>query len=210
MKFTELVNEASSLPFFTIGFLAAGEKLSQVRLQIARWVKDGRVVKIHKGLYQLAKPYSKIRPEKFSIANILKPHSYVSLLSALAYHDLIPEFVAEVTSITSGRPQTIETPLGRFDFRHVKKRLFNGFKLTEIASGQNAFIASPEKALLDLIYLTSGEKMKEFIEELRLQNLDKIDKKRLQKIANESGSRKLKRACNFIEKIINQGEGVEL
>lgn len=210
MKFKDLIKKASNLSCFTIGLLAAGENLAQVRLQVARWVKDGRLIKLHKGLYQLADPYIKIIPEKFTIANKIKSHSYVSLQSALAYHDMIPEFVAEITSVTSGRPQIIETPVGRFAYRHIKKNLFNGFRLTKLSSDQYAFIAVPEKALLDLVYLTSKGESEAFLAELRLQNLDKINKKILRKIAHESGSPKLKRACSVIEKIVDEGEGVEL
>ncbi|OGQ34377.1 MAG: hypothetical protein A3F16_04540 [Deltaproteobacteria bacterium RIFCSPHIGHO2_12_FULL_43_9] len=210
MTFKDIIKKASNIPLFTIGLLAAGENVAQVRLQVARWVKDGRLIKLHKGLYQLADPYIKIIPEKFTIANKIKSHSYVSLQSALAYHDMIPEYVAEVTSVTAGRPQTIETPVGRFSYRHIKKNLFNGFRLTELSSGQYAFIAVPEKALLDLVYLNAHGESEAYLEELRLQNLDKINKKILRKIALESGIPKLKRAFSIIEKIIGRDKGIEL
>jgi predicted transcriptional regulator of viral defense system len=179
-------------------------------LQLARWVKDGRLIKFHKGLYTLAEPYRKITPELFNIANTLKSPSYVSLQSALSWHGLIPEFVPVITSITTARPQVIETPLGRFEYRHVRKNLFCGYRMLELSGKQQAFVATAEKALLDLVYLTPGGDRAEFFKELRLQNLDKLSKETLRQYTQKLDSPKLRRAVNNIETIINEGEGVEL
>ena len=210
MKFEDLLNKVADLPCFTTRFLAAGKNLAQIRLQLSRWVKGGRLIKLHKGLYALAGPYRKIKPEPFCIANSLKSASYVSLQSALAWYGLIPEFVPVVTSVTTGRPQTIETPMGRFDFRHINKSFFWGYQQVELTAGQTVFIALPEKALLDLVYLTPGSDKEEFIEELRIQNLEQIDKAVLLEFAEKTKSPKLNRALQNIESIIDRGEGVEL
>jgi len=210
MKYSDLLIKVANLPCFTTGFLAAGRNLAQIRLQISRWVKDGRLIKLHKGLYILAEPYRKIKPEPFCIANGLKSASYVSIQSALSWYGLIPEFVPVVTSVTTGRPQLIETPMGRFDFRHINKNYFRGYQQVELSDGQTAFIARPEKALLDLVYLTPGSDKEEFIEELRLQSLDRIDEAVLRELAEKTRSPKIRRALQNIERIIDRGEGVEL
>lgn len=195
---------------FSTRFLAAGENLAQVRLQLARWVKDGRLVKVRKGIYTLAEPYRKVRPEKFCVANALKTPSYVSLQSALAWHGLIPEYVPVTTGVTTGRPQVLETPLGRFEYRHVSKSLFWGYKKVDMTQGQQAFIADGEKALLDLVYLTPGGDSEDYLAELRLQNLEKLRKETLRQYAQKTTSQKLKRAVRRIEAIIDEGEGAVL
>ena len=210
MKFVDLLEKVSDLPVFTSGFLAASGNLAQIRLQIDRWVKGGKVIRLHKGLYALSEPYRKVAPEPFNIANNLKRASYISLHSALSWHGMIPEFVPVITSITTGRPQSIETPLGRFEFRHVSKKYFWGFRQVELNIGQTAFIAYPEKALLDLIYLTAGGDEIEFIESLRLQNFDKFDRAVMCEFVERFQSPKLARALDNIEKILDQGEGIEL
>jgi len=210
MKYEDLLNKVADLPCFTTRFLAAGKNLSQIRLQLSRWCKGGRLIKLRKGLYTLAEPYRKIKPEPFCIANSLKSASYVSLQSALTWYSLIPEFVPVVTSVTTGRPQLIETPMGRFDFRHINKSFFWGYQQIELTAGQTAFIARPEKAMLDLVYLTPGGDKEDFIEELRIQNIEQIDKAALREFAVRSQSPKLKRALQNIERIIDRGEGVEL
>ena len=210
MKFEDLLKNVGFMPCFSTRFLAAGENLPQISLQLARWVRDGKLIKLHKGFYTLAEPYRKIKPELFTIANSLKSPSYVSLQSALSWHGLIPEFVPATTSITTTRPQVIETPFGRFEYRHVSKNFFWGYQKFELSEKQQAFMATAEKALFDLVYLTSGGDQIEFLKELRLQNLYKLSKDTLHQYAKKSDSPKLKRAVINIETIINEGEGVEL
>jgi predicted transcriptional regulator of viral defense system len=210
MKFINLLEKVSELPAFTIKFLAAGEDLNQVRLQISRWVQDGKVIRIHKGLYTLAEPYRKVNPDSFYIANALKNASYVSLQSALSWYGMIPEFVPSVTSITTGRTQTIETPLGRFEYRHVSKKYFWGYEHVELKNSLHAFLACPEKALLDLIYLTPESDHMAYLEGLRLQNFDQINRSRLYQFAQKFKSIKMMRAWTNIENILAQGEGTEL
>jgi hypothetical protein len=71
-------------------------------------------------------------------------------------------------------------------------------------------VARPEKALIDLVYLTAGGDKKEFLEELRLQNLEAIDKAVFRKFVEKTESPKLSRALKTIEKIIDEAEGSEL
>lgn len=210
MNYSELVHIVSELACFRTGFTASGRDLRQVRLQLSRWVADGRVVRLHKGVYTLALPYRKVQVEPFSIANTLKAASYVSLQSALAWHGLIPEFVPAITSVTAGRPQTIATPLGRYEFRHIKKSLFWGYRHVELSGKQEAFVALPEKALLDLLYLTPGSDAEEYVRQLRLQNFEKIDTGVLEDFARKTDSPKVIRAAGHVLRIISEGEGEEL
>ena len=214
MKFADILQKTRGMPCFTPGFLDAGEDPAQVRVQISRWVRDGRVLRLHKGLYAVAEPYRGGSLEPFCVANRLRPASYVSLQSALAWHGLIPEFVPVTTSVTTGRPQRIETPIGGFLFRHVGAKRFWGFQEQELATGliggQTAFVAEPEKALLDLVYLTPGADKREFIEELRLQNLETLDTDVLDAYAQRFASPKVRRAAAAIKGILAESEGVAL
>jgi predicted transcriptional regulator of viral defense system len=206
MVFDGLLQLAGDLPCFSARFLAAGENLAQVRLQLARWVSSGRIIKI----YTLATPYRKIQPDSFHISNALKAPSYVSLQSALSWHGLIPEFVPAITAVTTARPQILPTPLGRFEYRHISSDLFWGFQRVELPARQEAFVADPEKAFLDLVYLTPGGERPEFLRELRLQNLGAIRREVLEQYAEKSGRPKLKRAVLNLQSILDEGEGVEL
>src|SRR6056297_802886 len=190
MKFESLLKLATELHCFSAGMLTAGENIEHVRVQLNRWVKSGKVVRLKKGWYTLAKPYRRVRLSMPVIACTIKPGSYVSLQSALSHHGLIPEYVPETVCITTGRPQLIHTPFGRIRYRHLKQKAFWGFE--EISYGaQSAFIALPEKALLDLFYFTPGCIDAHYVSELRLQKPDKLRLDVLARMAERYDSRRL-------------------
>ncbi|MEA4906916.1 MAG: hypothetical protein VB089_04810 [Anaerolineaceae bacterium] len=106
-----------------------------------------------RGLYSLASPYQKVTSHPFLSANHLLPGSYVSRQSALAYYGIIPELVPFTTSVTTGRPATYRTPLGQLDYHYIQTDWFRAYRMVDLGNERSAFIANPEKALLDLVYL---------------------------------------------------------
>lgn len=85
------------------------------------------------------------------IANRLLTPSYVSMSTALRYYGVIPEAIYLTQSMTTKEPREYETPVGRFVFTRMKKDVFNiGIRNVE-ENGYSFLIASPEKALCDLI-----------------------------------------------------------
>jgi hypothetical protein len=59
-------------------------------------------------------------------------------------------------------------------------------------------VASPEKALLDLIHLTPGAASPEYLRELRLQNPEAINVSVIRDLAQRSGKPKLIRAARLV------------
>ena len=100
--------------------------------------------------------------------------------------------------MTTGRPGRRETPLGIYEFRHLNPALFFGYRLTDLGGGQAAFLATPEKALLDLVYLQPGGDRSAWLEELRLQNLMQLDLDALRRMAGRFGRPKMARAAERI------------
>ena len=199
MRFEDLLGIVGSEPVFETGLLLAGDvDPVDVRRQLSRWTRAGRLYQLRRGLYALAPPFQKVRPHPFLVANRLVPGSYVSLQSVLAHHSLIPEYVPVTTSITTGRPGRWDTPLGVYDFRHLQVDLFTGFLKTDLGGGQEAFLATAEKALLDLVYLEPDADSPEYLSELRLQNLEVLDKTELRRLAVAAAKPKLLRAAERI------------
>lgn len=161
-----------------------------LQAQLSRWVNAGRLIKLARGKYVLAPPYRRVDLPLEHVANRLVYPSYVSMESALAWYDLIPEAVAVVTSVTTARPRVLENVLGTFRYRHIRRGLFWGFE-SVILHGQQCVIASPEKAVLDLFYFRSGVATAEEIQEMRFQNLDRLDEGRLLAFARRTGVNKL-------------------
>ena len=86
MNFTRLLELVGDEPVFDSAVLLAGPvNPADLRCQLSRWTKAGRLIQLRRGVYTLAPPYQKIKPHPFLIANRLLPASYVSLQSALDY-----------------------------------------------------------------------------------------------------------------------------
>jgi predicted transcriptional regulator of viral defense system len=205
MKFRELLAIVGDEMVFETGLLLAGdEDAADVRRQLSRWCRTGRIVQLRRGLYALAEPYRSRRPEPFVLANRLVAGSYVSLESALAAQGLIPEQVPVVTSVTVGRGGRWDTPLGSFRYRHVQPDWFHGYRAVEVGAGARALVATPEKALLDKVYLTTGGDSPAFLDSLRLQRLEHLDFATLHRLATASGKPKLQRAASAVAKLARE------
>jgi hypothetical protein len=176
MKFGSLLATVGDQPVFETGFLLAGDvDPADIRRQLSRWVTSGHLVQLRRGLYALAPPYRKTEPHPFLVANRLVRGSYVSFQSALAHHGLIPEHVPVITSVTTGRPQHRENPFGSFEFHHCPPDRLTGYRVEKLGGGQEALVATPAKALADLIHLVPGADSRAYLSELRLTNLEKLD-----------------------------------
>jgi predicted transcriptional regulator of viral defense system len=205
MEFSKLVEIIQDEPVFETGILLAGDvSQREIRRQLSRWRQAGKIYQLRRSLYSMAPPFQKINPHPFLVANRLIPASYVSLQSALAYYGMIPEHVPVTTSVTTSRPAHWETPLGIFDFRRIQVNLFYGYRLAQLGGKQQAFVASPEKALLDLVYLESGGETVDYLVELRLQNLTRLNWELLERFAITFEKPKLLRAIKVIHELAMQ------
>lgn len=125
--------------------------------KIAAMEKQHQLIRIKKGLFVVAQQEGTSPISRELIANHLYGPSYVSLESALSYHNLIPERVYRVRSVTMKRFKMYDTPLGVFEYRTVSPEYFSIGIQQQVTQDNTAFlIASPEKALCDLIVLSSG------------------------------------------------------
>ena len=207
MRFQELAEIVADEPLFETGLLLAGAvDPADLRRQLSRWTRSGRIRQLRRGLYALAPPWEKRIPHPFLVANRLVRGSYVSGVSALAFVQAIPEYVAEVTSVTPGRPQMRHTAFGRYSFRHLKPGLLFGYRQVDLGDGQRAFVAEPEKALLDLIHLRPGGGDAAYLRELRL-DFDALRLERLAAFAATCATPKLARAAGRIRRIAGEAPG---
>jgi len=196
MKFDDVLSLVGDLPLFETGLLLVGNvDPNDVRRQLSRWTRAGKIRQLRRGLYTFAPPYNKIVPHPFLVANAMVTGSYVSGTSALAYYGLIPEYVPRTFSATLSRPSQWD---GGFVFQHLAPHLFFGYQSIEVVKGQFAFIAQPEKAILDLAHLTPDSDTQAYLTELRLQNLERLDLKRLQEFAGRADKPKWKRVTNQV------------
>lgn len=185
MKWEEFLRYVGELTVIDAELLSAGKpKPAAFKVQLCRWQKSGKLIQVRRGIYVLAKPYRKTDVFEPYLASLLRRPSYVTSEKALEYHGLIPEAVPVYTSVTAKRPERIVCSLGTFDFRHIKSSLFWGYDSVTV-NKQTGFIASPEKALLDFFYLKGLKTSPGYIEELRLENTEKVNLEKLARYAKK-------------------------
>jgi len=169
--------------------------LQTMRNQLLRWKKKGLIVQLRKGLYLLSKEERALPASKELIAANLYQPSYISLETALSYYKLIPERIVSVTSVTTRKTKTFQNQEGLFTYRHLKKNAYFGFKAQRDEYGYPYFLAEPEKALLDYLYLNlasiKANDKNYFADSLRLQNRSSLNKAKLMRYAKRYGINKL-------------------
>ena len=165
MRFREFESRIRALPAFNLNDV---RKLDPGfhRQQLNYWHKQGYIKTLAGGYYILA---DRAMDEivLFMAANKIYEPSYVSLESALAYYEIIPETVLGVTSISSRKTKQLESAWGVFGYRSVKPLYMIGYQMIENTPGIKFKIAYLEKALLDYLYLNSEIQSSADFEELR-------------------------------------------
>lgn len=121
--------------------------------RLVEWQAKGYIQKLRNQYYCFADA-SIDEPYLHYIAHTIYSPSYVSLESAMERYGMIPEGVFQITSCTTRKTQTIQTPVGTFVYRHIKPELFFGMQLIPWKNYRTA-LAEPEKTLIDYLYLHS-------------------------------------------------------
>lgn len=109
------------------------------------------VIRLKKGLYVVNPEVSRVPLSLELIANQLYAPSYVSMSSALRHYGLIPETVYTMQSMTVKHPRSFDTPVGRFDYTCMNREAFHVGVTIVDRQNYTFLMASPEKALCDLI-----------------------------------------------------------
>ena len=203
MKYESLLALARDLPVVESQLLrATGGSPSCLAVQLSRWVSTGKLIQLRRGMYVLPDAFRPQHVTRERMANLVHTPSYVSLERALECHGMIPERVEVIQSVTTHKPLTLDTDLGRFAYRHVKRDWFFGYQEQE----NGALMAVPEKALLDLFYLTPGEWTLERIEQLRLQQLEIFDLEKMRSWVRSHRLPRLQRAVNHLSTLLAHDE----
>ena len=122
----------------------------------------------------------------FYLANIIRTPSFISSWTALQYYDLVTEAIHTITSITPKVTRSYETKAGNFAYQSIQKEMFSNF--SSVKGKFDFFIASPSKALFDLLYFKTRqfrgvhfEDIKSLIEELRI-DIDEMSEEEQKKL----------------------------
>ena len=137
------------------------------RNNLTRWCRKGLLVKLRNEHYAFPE-YRQIPGFAQYVANQIYKPSYISLQSALSIYGMIPEEVVHLTSVSTLKTAHFTNPFGTFHYQNVKEALYFGYEISAMQDGRGVLLATPEKALLDLLYLNPYYKTEQDMEELRL------------------------------------------
>lgn len=140
-----------TIPISTATIASLFPEMSAGNQKVSNLETAGKIIRLKKGLYVVNPKVSRVSLSSELIANHLYAPSYVSMQTALRYYGLIPEAVYTTQSMTLKHSRNFDTPIGRFEYQRMTREAF-GIGITSINKHSYAFlIATPEKALCDLI-----------------------------------------------------------
>jgi hypothetical protein len=179
MRYSDILEKFKKKPVFSssdlkLNFPEEKDIFSQVRY----WEKQGYLAKARKGIYVLTHYAGDIDPAL--IAGKLYEPSYLSLEWALNFHGIIPDIPGTFTSVTTRKTMAYENKFGNFTYQKINPKLFFDYVSRKTEFG-NYFIAIPEKAVLDYIYLHKNSLVPEagFWKEMRIESGVNLDLKKL-------------------------------
>lgn len=138
--------------------------------KISYLVKTGELIRIRRGLYVYS---GDKRVHPYCLANLICTPSYISFAAALRYYNFIPEQVFNITSASYGKTKTkqFETPMGYYIYYSVNPTTY-AQGIDRIQEFHQSFlIATPEKAVLDMLSKIPGVRSLKAFEELLFDDL---------------------------------------
>ncbi len=145
------LEEIGIIPITTSVIESLYPELKSPEKKVAWLEKNGYIIRLKRGVYVVNPEHSGKTLSCELIANHLYAPSYVSMSTALRYYGLIPEAVYTHQSMTIKHARNFQTPIGSYDYKYIDREAFS-VGIRSLHRGEYAFlIASPEKALCDLI-----------------------------------------------------------
>lgn len=141
------------------------------RNNLRRWEKQGKLIRLRQGFYTFP-TVTEHGDAPFYFANKIYAPSYISLESGLSFHGIIPEGVIQITSVTARKTKIFQNNLGSYIYRSIKPDLMFGYTIQQstLSHRWSIMMASPEKALLDYLYLNPHYDSKQDMLELRFDS----------------------------------------
>ena len=128
---------------------ALGVSVAAASVTLSRLGHAGLIRRVRSGLWWIGEGLAPLRLPELLTAPL---PSYVSLLSALSIHGMIEQIPQLTYAVSLARTERIKTSVGVVSIHHVSPELFGGF----MTLPNEVKVASPEKALFDLAYLSGG------------------------------------------------------
>ena len=201
MTYIQFYNEWHRLACFSV---------SQVRAiypdfhrgNFVQWQQAGYIVSLRQGWYAFADYLQQPDYARYFAGKMCAP-SYISLHTALSFYGIIPEAVVEITSVTTQKTCRYENAFGQFSYQTIRPKLYWGFEPKTMRDGKQYMMATPEKAIIDLLYLYPQYSTLEEMRELRFDEdwmREELNKERLMDYTERIGSPALTKRIKLLLK----------
>ncbi|MDD4142750.1 MAG: hypothetical protein PHR20_08220 [Bacteroidales bacterium] len=202
MNFWQLRNQFYDLVCFNVNQVYVWQPYFE-KNNLTRWTKQKLLLKLRNSWYSFP-DYLKTPNIQYFASNKMYNPSYVSLHSALAFYGIIPEAIVQTTAVSSLKKASFENTFGTFTYQQILPELMFGYEQKTFLDKQSLLFATPEKAILDLLYLYPHYNNKQDIIELRFDEefmQEDLNIERLKEYAEKFHSKILLNRVDLLLKI---------
>lgn len=202
MNFWQLRNQFYDLVCFNVNQVYAWQPDFE-KNNLTRWTKQNLLVKLRNSWYSFPE-YLKTSNIQHFVSNKIYSPSYVSLHSALAFYGIIPEAIVQTTAVSSLKKASFGNVFGSFSYQQILPELMFGNEQKTFLNKHSLFFATPEKAILDLLYLYPQYNSQQEIIELRFDEefmQEDLNVERLNEFVEKFQSKTLRNRVNLLLKI---------
>ncbi len=152
----------------------------QAKNLATKLVQNGWLIRIKRGLYAISDLSSRgfLSLSPCIVANLLVADSYVSFESALQHHGMFDQLTDNTVSVATKMYKSVN--LNGMEYSFIKTKPDNYFGWQEVkVNSYNARIATPEKALIDMISFHRSQYSIDLVIETLQEHEDDLDLARL-------------------------------
>ena len=129
-----------------VALLWGEEREDTVSIRLNKYVRSGKLMRVRRGLYAKDKNY-----DKFEMATKIYTPSYISFETVLAKAGIVFQFYGQIF-VASYVTREITTDDQTYSYKRVRDSILTN--RIGVEAKDNYYIASPERAFLDVVYLS--------------------------------------------------------
>lgn len=118
---------------------------------LQRLAQSHHLLYLHRGLWAFPEKLDPLVLPEYLTAPF---PTYISLQTALYHHGMISQLPTVIYAVSLARTRKYVTPVGEFSIHHLDANFFFSF---ELLPGTLIKMATPEKALIDIFYLSPAK-----------------------------------------------------
>jgi predicted transcriptional regulator of viral defense system len=152
----------------------------QAKNLVTKLVKNGWLIRVKRGLYAISdlgtRGFLSLSP--YVVANLLVPESYVSFELALQNYGMFDQFTDKTISISLKTYKSVKLNSTEYSYIKTKQEYYFGWQDIQL-DNQSARVATPEKALLDMINFHRSQYSIDLVIEKLTEHKEDLDFARL-------------------------------